>query len=204
MKKSIDESDKKQAGGIELLVIGGSAGSLPVLIQILKSLVNEITVPIVIVIHRQRNVVSELVKILNSALQIDIINEPDDKEAIMEGCIYIAPQNYHLLIEKDRTFSLDYSEAIKYSRPAIDVTFDSAARVYKNRLVGLLLSGANNDGCSGMNKIVSFGGTGIAQDPETAEYPAMPQSALKSIKGIKSLKPENIGSFIKALIHKGN
>lgn len=143
---------------IELITIGGSAGSLPVVLKIIKSLPASFKVPIVIVIHRQRNVSSELVKILNNSSASKKIIEPDDKETIGDSCIYLAPQNYHLLIEKDRTFSLDYSEAVLFSRPSIDVTFESAARVYKKKLAAVLLTGANSDGTTGLSTVVHRGG----------------------------------------------
>lgn len=180
----------------ELIVIGGSAGSLPVLIHIIKSLPRNFDLPLLIVIHRQRNVLSEFVKILSEANKNKKIIEPDDKEPISNSCIYIAPQNYHLLIESDRTFSLDYSEAVQYSRPSIDVTFESAAAIYKNNLAAVLLSGANNDGTSGLKSVVSNGGVAIAQEPSTAEFPAMPGSAIVSIPGIIVLNPDKISGLI--------
>src|SRR4051794_16873922 len=114
----------------EVVVIGGSAGSLPVLLQIIKAIPDSFVLPLIIVVHRQRNAFSELTKIVAESNKSKTITEPDDKEPIEKSCIYIAPQNYHLLIEKDRTFSLDYSEAVRYSRPSIDVTFETAAGVY--------------------------------------------------------------------------
>jgi two-component system chemotaxis response regulator CheB len=187
-------SDKK-----EIVFMGGSAGSFSVLTQIIKLVPSEFSLPIVIVIHRQRNVVSEFTKILTQTFKSKKIIEPDDKEPIRESVIYVAPQNYHLLIEADRTFSLDYSEAIKFSRPSIDVTFESAARVYKNNLAAILLSGANNDGTAGLKSVVENGGTGIAQNPETAEFPAMPQSAITFVPGIKVFDPAKIADYIIAI-----
>ena len=185
---------------IELVVIGGSAGCLPVLITILKSLPTNFSVPIAIVIHRQRNVVSEMVHILAAANQFKEIIEPDDKETISPCCIYLAPQNYHLLIEHDKTFSLDYSEAIKYSRPSIDVTFESAAQVYRQKLVAILLSGANNDGTAGLLSVVEKGGVAIAQSPATAQYPVMPLAAIENVTGLKVLDPDEISAYVKDLV----
>ena len=185
---------------IEVVLVGGSAGSLPVLIQLLKSLPSDFALPVIIVMHRQRNVLSELTKILSSAIPFKNIVEPDDKLPVGSCCIYIAPQNYHLLIEKDKSFSLDYSEAIQYSRPSIDVTFESVARVYKNKVAAILLSGANNDGTLGLMKVVEAGGIAIAQDPDTAEYTAMPLSAVEKVAGIKVMKPAEIGEFMNGLV----
>ncbi|HEX8459860.1 MAG TPA: chemotaxis protein CheB [Segetibacter sp.] len=188
---------------IELVLIGGSAGSLPVLIHLLKSLDSHFPIPIVIILHRQRSTLSELSKIISAAVPSKKIMEPDDKDAVEVHGIYIAPQNYHLLIEKDHTFSLDYSEAIQYSRPSIDVTFESAAWVYGDKLVSILLSGANNDGTSGLRAISESGGVTIAQDPAMAEYKTMPLSAKNNVKGIKVLEPALIVDFLHGLVTKG-
>lgn len=187
---------------IEIVLIGGSAGCLNVLMSILKSLGENFTIPIIVVIHRQRNVFSDLTKILCNANRFKKIVEPDDKEPVAESCIFIAPQNYHLLIEKDKTFSLDYSEAVQFSRPSIDVTFESAAQLYKSKAVAILLSGANNDGTEGLRSIVEYGGIAIAQNPATADYPFMPSTAIKDVKNINVLTPDEISDFLNQLIIK--
>lgn len=181
---------------ISLVVIGGSAGSLPILMQVIKKLPSSF-VPLVIVIHRQRNVLSELTKIFSEANVKIAIVEPEDKELIKGSTVYIAPQNYHLLIERDYTFSLDYSEAIQFSRPSIDVTFESASRVFGHNLAAVLLSGANNDGTIGLTHVIQKGGMAIVQDPATAEFPAMPLHAINASDHIKVWDPENICAFIK-------
>lgn len=178
-----------------MIVIGGSAGSLSTIIELLKSLPKNFTATVVVVIHRQRNGASELDKILSTATGRNSISEPDDKEKVLGGRIYLAPQNYHLLFEDYGAFSLDYSEAVKYSRPSIDVTFESAAGVYKERLLAILLSGANSDGCEGVEKTIMMGGTAIVQDPATAQYPAMPAAAV-SIKGVKTMTPNDIQQYL--------
>ena len=187
----MNKSEKEQ-----LVVIGGSAGSLPILLLIIELLSNDFALPIVIVIHRQRNVLSEFTKILTHAYKSKKIIEPDDKDPINPCCIYVAPQNYHLLIEGDYTFSLDYSEAVKFSRPSIDVTLDSAARVYQNNLITILLSGANNDGTAGAGSVAENGGVVIAQDPKTAAFPVMPASAIAAIPGIVVLDPDDIAAYL--------
>jgi two-component system chemotaxis response regulator CheB len=185
-----------------MIVVGGSAGSLIVLLQIIKSLTEDFIVPLLIVVHRQRNNLSEFTRILAESNKNKRIVEPDDKEPIQKSTIYISPQNYHLLIEKDYTISLDYSEPIKFSRPSIDVTFESAATVYNERLVGVLLSGANSDGTAGLAAIVACGGTAIVQDPETAEFTAMPLSAIENISGVNVLSPTQIVTMINSLNSK--
>jgi two-component system chemotaxis response regulator CheB len=180
---------------IDIVAIGGSSGSLQILIEMISRLPDEFAIPLLIVIHRMKNVESQLKTMLSS---IKKIREPEDKEVIRPGFIYLAPQNYHLLIEEDRTFSLDYSELVNYSRPSIDVTFISASEVYRQTTMGILLSGANRDGAQGINKIVQNGGIGMAQDPATAECPVMPESAISSNPDVMVLSPENI---IKTIIN---
>ncbi|MDQ6814045.1 MAG: chemotaxis protein CheB [Bacteroidota bacterium] len=186
----------------ELIVVGGSAGSLSVLMQVIMHVSDEFILPMVIVIHRQRNVLSEFTKILSQACRHKRIVEPDDKDPIINSSIYVTPQNYHLLIEADRTFSLDYSEAIKFSRPSIDVTFESAARVFTNNLTAILLSGANNDGTAGLRMVAEKGGSVIAQAPESAEFAAMPQSAIESVAGIHVMNPMQIAEYINSVNSK--
>ena len=184
----------------KMIVIGGSAGSLPVFMHILKRLPPAFSLPVIMVVHRQRNIISDLADIFFAANPAKKIIEPDDKEIISPSTIYLAPQNYHLLIENDLSFSLDYSETVQYSRPSIDVTFESAARVYKNELLAILLSGANSDGAAGLQQVVDYGGIGIAQDPLTAEYPAMPVSAIARVKNILVSDPENISNYLNSII----
>jgi two-component system chemotaxis response regulator CheB len=181
-----------------IVIIGGSAGCLHVLIQLLKNLPKDFNTPVVIVMHRQRNVVSEMKHILTAHSNKQII-EPDDKHPIETCCIYLAPQNYHLLIEVDHTFSLDYSEVVRYSRPSIDVTFESGALVYGEGVIGILLSGANNDGAIGLKTITDNKGIAIVQSPSTAEYPAMPQAAIGANKLVQVMDPEEISTYLHSI-----
>lgn len=173
----------------DIVVIGGSSGSIPVLIKILKAIPLAFNATIVIVVHRLKNVHSDLRNILSDK---HIITEPEDKEPVMPGRIYLAPQNYHLLFEQDNTFSMDYSETVNFSRPSIDVTFTSAAEMYGDNTTGILLSGANRDGADGMASIIAHGGKGIVQDPISAEYPSMPSAALETAANIQVLTPSGI------------
>jgi two-component system chemotaxis response regulator CheB len=129
---------------IELLIIGGSAGSLEVIMKAFPELQN-LPFAIIIVLHRKRNTDTALIDLLAARTRIPVI-EAAEKESIANGNLYIAPADYHLLIESDRTFSLDFSEKINFSRPCIDVTFQTAAETYKDTLACLLLSGASADG----------------------------------------------------------
>lgn len=177
-----------------LVIIGGSAGSMPVLVELMNQLPSPFNIPIVIVIHRPKNVESELDKLLSVHQEIV---EPEDKAPLLPGNIYLAPQNYHLLIEEDSTFSLDYSEPLNYSRPAIDMSFSTAATAFGTDVLGVLLSGANNDGAAGLCQIVSTGGTGIVQDPATALFAVMPQAALDGCMGVQAMTIEQIIAYLK-------
>jgi two-component system chemotaxis response regulator CheB len=179
----------------EVVAIGGSAGSLPVVMAILKALPVAFDYTVIVVIHRLKNVVSEMERILAEASNLNI-REPEDKEPIKKGIVYLAPQNYHLQIEADRTFSLDYSEPVNYSRPSIDVTFECVATVFKGRSVAILLSGANADGAAGLGKVIENGGTGIVQEPNTADYKLMPQAAIdKNMRALRQ-SPDDIVDYV--------
>ncbi|MBN9296081.1 MAG: chemotaxis protein CheB [Filimonas sp.] len=181
----------------DIIVIGGSAGSLPAILNIVDKLPDNFVTPVVIVLHRLRNVVSDMSRILSASQPNFKIHEPEDKERIKQKHIYIAPQNYHLLIEDDKTISLDYSEAVNYSRPSIDVTFESVAHVFADKTTAILLSGANADGAEGAAVIAKAGGTVIIQDPETSDYPAMPMAALEMVRGALVKTPDEIVDFIR-------
>ena len=180
------------------LIIGGSAGSLDVLLKVLPAITPSLSFPIVIVVHRKHGADSLLPDLLSTRTKLRV-KEVDEKELILPGTIYIAPTDYHTLIEQDHTFSLDYSEKINYSRPAIDATFQTAAEVYKEGLVCLLLSGSNSDGVDGLLSVKEWGGRAIVQDPNTAQVPFMPAQAMKQVKIDAALSIENMAEFINLL-----
>jgi two-component system chemotaxis response regulator CheB len=182
----------------DIVAIGGSAGSLPVIMEILKVLPEKFDFALVVIVHRLRNVSSDMQKVLASAGNIDV-HEPEDKEVIKKGMVYLAPQNYHLQLEEDKTFSLDYSEPVNFSRPSIDVTFDCVASVYGKSAVAILLSGANEDGTYGISRILKKGGVGIVQDPETAEYAIMPKAAIAKNKKALIREPDDIVNYVKTI-----
>ena len=159
------------------VVIGGSAGSLKVLLQILPYLEFVPTFSIVIILHRKNTEDSSLEELIAMKTFLPV-KEVEDKTPLKPGFIYIAPPDYHLLFEKNGFLSLDVSEKINYSRPSIDVTFESAAVVFHSSLVGILLSGANADGTEGLKAIQKAGGTTIVQQPDTADMPFMPNHAV--------------------------
>lgn len=162
----------------DLILIGGSAGSLQVIIEILPKLSPHVKQAIVIIFHRKAHPNSEiLIDLLNIKSPLTV-KEAEDKEKIQPGTVYIAPADYHLFLEKDHSFSLDISEKVNYSRPSIDLTFITAADVYKDKLIAILLSGANSDGVNGLKVIQKHGGYCIAQDPLTSLVSYMPSQAI--------------------------
>lgn len=185
-------------GKCDALIIGGSAGSLDVLLKVLPLLTPELSFPVIIVIHRKHGTDSLLPELLSGRTKLKV-KEIDEKEKIMAGTVYIAPSDYHTLIEQDRSFSLDYSEKINYSRPAIDVTFQTAAEVYRERLVCLLLSGSNADGVNGLKSVKTWGGMAVIQDPATAQVAYMPEQASIHVKIDYSLRIEDMAEFINLL-----
>jgi two-component system chemotaxis response regulator CheB len=180
------------------LVIGGSAGSLDVLIKILPAISLNITFPIIIVIHRKQGTDSLLSDLLASKTKL-VVKEVEEKEEMLAKTIYIVPSDYHLLIEKDYTFSLDYSEKINYSRPSIDVTFQSAAEVFEDKLACLLLSGSNADGVNGLMAVKNYGGEAAVQEPSSAQVDYMPAQAILNVKIDRILKIEEMADYINSL-----
>jgi two-component system, chemotaxis family, protein-glutamate methylesterase/glutaminase len=164
-----------------LVIIGGSAGSLNALMQILPELTPLHNYAIVIVVHRKSTDDQTLEELI--ALKSSIPVKPiEDKTILKPGFVYIAPSNYHLLFEKDDTLALDTSEKINYSRPSIDVSFESAAEIYGSSLVGILFSGSNTDGTLGLQTIQDSGGKIVVQNPLSADMPFMPNNAIVHTK----------------------
>lgn len=182
----------------EALVIGGSAGSLEVLLEVLPGLNPSLNFPIIIVLHRKSGKDSILTDLLSHKTVLKV-QEAVEKEKAEPNTIYIAPPDYHLLIENDRTFSLDASEKVNFSRPSIDVTLESAASVYGENLVSLLLSGANSDGTEGFRDVMRMGGRTVVQNPETATVNYMPENALQQVGADAVLDPNEMAEYINRL-----
>ena len=161
----------------EAVVIGVSAGGLTALSEILKELPGNYPLPLIVIQHRSKDERTLLEEILQAKCAINI-RQADEKERIEGGKVYFAPPDYHLLVERDRSFSLSCDEPVNYSRPSIDLLFDSASEVYKDKLVGVILTGANHDGAEGIRAIKERGGLTIAQDPATSLFPDMPLAAI--------------------------
>ena len=187
--------EKEELNSTEILVIGGSAGSLDALLHFLPMVKNEIGFAIVIVLHRKTDADSVLTELLQSRTPL-AVREIEDKEKILPAVVYLAPANYHVLIEKEKYFSLDVSEKINFSRPSIDVSFESAAEVYGPGALGILLSGANADGSAGLKCIKEAGGKTVIQKPSSAEVSYMPQQALHELEPDAVLTPEEIAEYI--------
>jgi two-component system chemotaxis response regulator CheB len=164
-------------GSYEAVVIGASAGGGRALEEILSLLPADYALPLLVVQHLHPTDNGLFAEQLAYKFRRTVIT-PNDKQSIVPGCLYVAPPVYHMLVEKSRTIALSVDEKVRWSRPSIDVLFDSAARVWKQALIAVILSGANNDGAEGMKTVRSFGGLTIAQDPGTAEHPGMPQAAI--------------------------
>jgi two-component system chemotaxis response regulator CheB len=180
------------------IMIGGSAGSFQVVANILSEIPENFEWPVFLCLHRLKHVRSGFVEALSIKSKIPVV-EPYDKEAIKGGRAYLAPANYHMFIELGNRFALSAEEPVNHSRPSIDLTFITAAQAYRNKLIGIILSGANKDGAYGLKKIADLGGLTIVQDPADCEVKTMTESALQLTKVNHVLTAEKIISFIKQL-----
>ncbi len=191
-----------QAGSRDkVIVVGTSAGGLKALSKLLEAIPLGYPFPIIIVQHRSQEPKDLLEVLLQSKTKL-VVKQADEKESIKPGIVYIAPPDYHLLVEKDHTFSLSSDEHVHYSRPSIDVLFESAAEVYKEKLIAIILTGANADGRNGIKTVQAQGGLTIAQNPGEADFPVMPEEAIgtRKVKHIYTLP--QIQHFLLSLIHE--
>ena len=179
----------------EAIVIGVSSGGMMTLKTILRHLPSDFALSIIIVQHQHPHSDAFIAEFLDARCSLTV-KQADEKELIMPGKIYIAPPNYHLLVEEDKTFSLSIDKRVHFARPSIDVLFETAADVFNEKLVGIILTGANDDGSHGLRKIKDSGGLTIVQDPDTAEVDTMPKAAIVSTKVDYILPLKKIGPFI--------
>ncbi len=177
------------------VVIGASAGGFHALKKLLTKLPNEFSMPIFIVQHMSPTSDNYMAEFLNKKSDL-VVKEADEKEEIKGGTVYIAPPNYHMLIEEDFSISLSTENKINYSRPSIDILFESASFVYGRSLIGVVLTGANSDGTNGLLSIKNNGGYCIVQEPTEAESTAMPLAAIEKVAPHKVLKLKDIASFL--------
>lgn len=173
------------------VVIGTSFGGLEALQKILPKLEKDFPLPVIVVLHIGNHNNDTFINHMNSVCHLKV-KEAEGNEPVLPGCIYFAPPNYHLLIDDNYTFTLSTHEKLHFSRPSIDVLFESAAWVYTGGLIGMILSGANSDGANGLKTIKEFGGTTIVQNPCSAIATAMPRAALKASKPDYRLELENM------------
>lgn len=182
----------------EALVIGGSAGSFPVVSKMLEKMPRTLKLRVAMCLHRLKDKREGFKEALEIKSSIPVA-EPLDKESIRPGTAYLAPANYHLLIDNKDQFSLATTELVQYSRPSIDVLFESAADVFKDRLIAILLSGANRDGAQGMKWIQKKGGLTIVQHPEDCSMVTMPESALQVAPIDRKLRIAELLEFVQHL-----
>lgn len=188
-------SKYKVSGKYRAVVIGGSAGSFQAVNKILAELPKEFPLPVFMCLHRLRHVRNGFVEALSIKSSKPVV-EPYDKESVKRGQVYLAPANYHMSLELGNSIALSTEEMVNNSRPAIDYTFETAAYVYRDRLVGILLSGANKDGAYGMMRIKQKGGLTIVQDPDESPISTMPNAAIAQTKVDMILKVDEIIEFL--------
>jgi two-component system, chemotaxis family, protein-glutamate methylesterase/glutaminase len=181
----------------DLVVVGGSAGAIDALRTILSRLPNDFPAAVAIVIHIPAEGPSLLPEVLSTPGGPPM-KVAEDKEPIVPGMIYFAPPDYHLLVESGRTFALSLDERVHFSRPAIDVLFESAAAAYGDRLLGIVLSGASADGAQGLRAVAAAGGTTVVQSLETSEMIAMPAAALQAVPGSVELNAAAVAELLRS------
>lgn len=183
--------------GYELVVVGTSWGGLQALRTLVAGLPPALALPFVLVQHRHRDSDNLLARLLQERTPHSVC-EVEDKMPIERGKVYVAPADYHLLVEEGY-FSLSTEAPVRYSRPSIDVTFTSASDVFGAGVVGVVLTGANADGSVGLRRIADRGGLAIVQDPTTAESPTMPTAALRAVPTALIRRAEEMGGYLASL-----
>ena len=183
----------------EAVVIGVSAGGMETLKKLLSMIKRDFKIPIIIVQHISPDQEFDFLMKYYSNIAKRNVKEVNEKEPILDGGIYFAPPNYHVLVEDDHTFSLSVEEKICYSRPSVDILFSSAAYVYMSHLIGIVLTGANGDGSNGSLCIKENNGYVIAQNPKEALYPVMPQMTIDKVNVDKILTIKEIADFLNKL-----
>lgn len=177
------------------VIIGGSAGSFQVLTKILNSMPKTFNLPILLCMHRLKHVRSGFLEALSIKSNLPIL-EPNDKEQIKPGKVYLAPANYHMFIELGNRIALSTEEPVNHSRPSIDLSFLTASQAFRDKLVGIILSGANSDGALGLQKVKEFNGLTIVQDPKECQVRTMTESAMKLTKVDHVFTTDEIINFL--------
>jgi two-component system chemotaxis response regulator CheB len=177
------------------VAIGGSAGSFQVVTKILSALPTTLNMPVFLSLHRLKHIRSGFLEALSIKSNLPII-EPDDKEQIKPGRAYLAPSNYHMFIELGNRIALSTEEPVHHSRPSIDLSFITASNVYRDKLIGIVLSGANSDGANGLKKIKENNGLTVVQDPDECQVRTMTESSMRLTKVDHVFKTEEIIKFL--------
>lgn len=185
-------------GPVRAIVIGASAGGVEAIGTLLSALPAALQVPVFIVLHLPRERPSLLAPIFQLKCALPV-REASDKEPVAPGTVYLAPPDYHLLIDEGPLTALSADDPVHYSRPAIDVLFESAADVYRAGLLGLVLTGGNQDGAAGLAAVIAAGGQGVVQRPESAQVPYMPAAALQRNPSSRVLSLGDIAGLFAAL-----
>jgi two-component system chemotaxis response regulator CheB len=180
----------------QAIVIGASAGALDALSRLLSPLPAGYPLPIIVVVHLPNDKKSMIAELLQAKCRI-AVREAEDKESLETGTVYIAPSDYHLLVEPGLYLSLSNDEPVLFSRPAVDVLFESAADVFGAGLTGIILTGASNDGAQGLKAVMDEGGVGIVLDPREAYAPVMPEAALRLCPQAKVMSLDDIATHLK-------
>lgn len=162
---------------VEAVVIGGSAGAVSALLSLLPALPAGFPMPILAVVHIARHPGGSLAEVFQPKCRL-LVKEAEDKEPLVPGTVYLAPADYHVLVERQRSVSLSNEDPVNCSRPSIDVLFESAADAYGGALLAIVLTGANADGAGGVRMVCEAGGLALVQTPESAEVSTMPEAAL--------------------------
>lgn len=187
---------RQRNSAYEAVAIGTSAGAVEVLSAILPALPKDYPLPVMVVVHLPPEKKSVLAELLQSKSQVTV-REAEDKEPVLPGHVYLAPPDYHLQIEQNKTLSLSSDEPELYSRPSINVLFETAADAYGSKLIGIVLTGANSDGARGLKTIISHGGKGIVQHPSAAYASTMPQAALDVAPQAQAMEIPDIIQYLK-------
>ena len=183
----------------ELIVVGASWGGLHAVGTLLEGLGTQTSAAVVIAQHRNAAGSDELADLLQLHTELPV-RDAEDKDQILPGTVLLAPKDYHLLIESGGTVALSTEERVRYARPSIDVLFETAADAYREKCVGVVLTGANEDGAAGLARINALGGVAIVQDPGSAERAEMPAAALAATAADIVLPLEQIGLFLHGLL----
>ena len=185
----------------QALVLGVSAGGMEALKSVLPALEQDFPLPVLVVQHMSPNAGDFLARHLDDICKLEV-KEAEDKETVRPGTVYLAPPNYHLLVDEGGVLRLSVDPKVNYARPSVDVLFETAAEVWQSGLVGVIMTGANNDGAKGLAAISACGGLAVVQSPKRAEAETMPKSALKLVPDATVLPLEKIAQFLNSLVHK--